>query len=240
MTTSRHDGRRASSFPLAAGVGMGLVWRGERCARADTPLRRHCRSSPAFQRINGSTRSFAPMVYVTLADHRARRTARLSSNVFRTKSRFDGSKPPAPSTPRSLLIAHCAISARSAALWHDSAFAERLGPRRSDGDPHVWIDRWSPAASGQPPTRKDRRGRLFQPTYSPRDTSRSLTATPCRRKGPSADAASYYYSLPTCVRRAPSRVRAARPRTGEAWLDHEWSSEYLTARAVGWDWIGLI
>jgi predicted secreted hydrolase len=27
--------------------------------------------------------------------------------------------------------------------------------------------------------------------------------------------------------------------SGEAWLDHEWSSEYLDPSAVGWDWIGL-
>ncbi|MCA3142379.1 MAG: lipocalin family protein [Betaproteobacteria bacterium] len=27
--------------------------------------------------------------------------------------------------------------------------------------------------------------------------------------------------------------------TGLAWLDHEWSSEILDDRAVGWDWIGL-
>ena len=26
---------------------------------------------------------------------------------------------------------------------------------------------------------------------------------------------------------------------GEAWLDHEWSSEYLEDGAVGWDWIGI-
>jgi predicted secreted hydrolase len=27
--------------------------------------------------------------------------------------------------------------------------------------------------------------------------------------------------------------------TGEAWLDHEWSSDYLESGAVGWDWIGI-
>jgi predicted secreted hydrolase len=26
---------------------------------------------------------------------------------------------------------------------------------------------------------------------------------------------------------------------GRAWLDHEWSDEYLAAEAVGWDWIGF-
>jgi predicted secreted hydrolase len=27
--------------------------------------------------------------------------------------------------------------------------------------------------------------------------------------------------------------------SGEAWFDHEWSSEYLDAQAIGWDWIGI-
>ncbi len=26
---------------------------------------------------------------------------------------------------------------------------------------------------------------------------------------------------------------------GEAWLDHEWSNEYLEPQATGWDWIGI-
>ena len=26
---------------------------------------------------------------------------------------------------------------------------------------------------------------------------------------------------------------------GLAWLDHEWSSEYLAPEARGWDWIGI-
>jgi predicted secreted hydrolase len=27
--------------------------------------------------------------------------------------------------------------------------------------------------------------------------------------------------------------------SGEAWLDHEWSSEPLAEAAVGWDWVGI-
>ena len=33
--------------------------------------------------------------------------------------------------------------------------------------------------------------------------------------------------------------RQDRPGGGEAWFDHEWSSEYLGPRATGWDWIGI-
>jgi predicted secreted hydrolase len=60
------------------------------------------------------------------------------------------------------------------------------------------------------------------------------------RKGTAADAASYYYSLPH-LRVAGSIMRgsATTEVNGEAWLDHEWSSQYLETQAVGWDWIGL-
>ena len=60
------------------------------------------------------------------------------------------------------------------------------------------------------------------------------------RKGPAPEAASYYYSLPHLkVGGAVTRRRSTDRVTGEAWLDHEWSSEYLDPKAVGWDWVGL-
>lgn len=60
------------------------------------------------------------------------------------------------------------------------------------------------------------------------------------QKGPDRKSASYYYSEPHLavsgtVTRAGTRVRVS----GEAWLDHEWSSQYLDPQAVGWDWIGM-
>ena len=61
------------------------------------------------------------------------------------------------------------------------------------------------------------------------------------RKGPAAGSASYYYSVPhLMVRGRVSRGGGSEEAVhGEAWLDHEWSSEYLDAQAVGWDWTGV-
>ena len=36
-----------------------------------------------------------------------------------------------------------------------------------------------------------------------------------------------------------TRETGKRQVTGIAWLDHEWSSQYLPEDAVGWDWIGI-
>jgi predicted secreted hydrolase len=60
------------------------------------------------------------------------------------------------------------------------------------------------------------------------------------RKGPRADQASYYYSIPHLAVSGTLEIDGARESvTGEAWLDHEWSSEYLAPDAEGWDWVGL-
>jgi predicted secreted hydrolase len=60
------------------------------------------------------------------------------------------------------------------------------------------------------------------------------------RKGPRAEQASYYYSIPhLSVRGSVERNGRREPVTGEAWLDREWSSSLLPEDAVGWDWAGL-
>jgi predicted secreted hydrolase len=60
------------------------------------------------------------------------------------------------------------------------------------------------------------------------------------RKGPSPLSASYYYSLPQ-LRVSGEIVIDGRRRvvTGEAWFDHEWSSDVLDEQARGWDWMGI-
>jgi predicted secreted hydrolase len=60
------------------------------------------------------------------------------------------------------------------------------------------------------------------------------------RKGAAPQAASYYYSLPHLAVSGSIARDGRRDKVhGEAWLDHEWSSEYLESGAVGWDWIGI-
>src|SRR5262245_49714113 len=60
------------------------------------------------------------------------------------------------------------------------------------------------------------------------------------RKGNGAEEASYYYSRPHLVVRGNIESAGRREAvTGSAWLDHEWSSQYMGADASGWDWVGL-
>lgn len=60
------------------------------------------------------------------------------------------------------------------------------------------------------------------------------------RKGPQAEQASYYYSLPQLKTSGILRLEGRDfPVEGTAWLDHEWSQSLLDPQAVGWDWIGM-
>jgi predicted secreted hydrolase len=171
---------------------------------------------------------------------------------FRTKPDIDQSNPSA-FTPRQILIAHCAISdPKRGRLWQDQRIRRAgLGlAEAASGDTDVRIDDWTLERNA--PAAADAAARsTYTAKIAADDFSFDLKLSQTQpvllngdagvsRKGPAPEAASYYYSLPhlqvsgSIARRDhPDRV------TGEAWFDHEWSSEYLDAAAVGWDWIGI-
>lgn len=60
------------------------------------------------------------------------------------------------------------------------------------------------------------------------------------RKGASATAASHYLTWPRLKTSGTVKLGAAEHAvTGEAWMDHEFSSSQLDAGQVGWDWAAL-
>jgi predicted secreted hydrolase len=162
---------------------------------------------------------------------------------FRSKPAIDGSNPSA-FTAHQLLIAHCAISDPAhGRLWQDQRI-RRAGLGLAEalvGDTRVWIDRWSLKRDAAAYTAKvDAEDFAFELTLTETQEVLLNGDGGFSRKGPVAQAASYYYSLPH-LKVAGSIARQGRRESaaGEAWLDHEWSSEYLDAAAVGWDWVGL-
>ena len=59
-------------------------------------------------------------------------------------------------------------------------------------------------------------------------------------KGPEALQASHYYSrAPLSVKARVNLGKQTQGLEGKAWLDHEWSSQFLMPGAVGWDWLGI-
>jgi predicted secreted hydrolase len=162
---------------------------------------------------------------------------------FRTKPDIDAGNP-SRFAPRQIIVAHCALSdPKRGTLWQDQKIRRAaLGLAGAmEGDTHVWIDRWS----------LKREARIYIAKIAAEDFSFDLALSETQpvlingddgvsRKGPQPQAASYYYSLPH-LRVSGTITRNGRLSRvgGEAWFDHEWSSEYLDAQAAGWDWIGI-
>ncbi|MGA9025970.1 MAG: lipocalin-like domain-containing protein [Steroidobacteraceae bacterium] len=162
---------------------------------------------------------------------------------FRTRPDVDETNPSA-FTPHQLLIAHCAVSDPTRGrLWQDQRIRRAgLGLAQArEGDTEVWIDDW----------RLQRRGADYSARLAADGFALNLTLSATRppmengqsgfsRKGPAAESASYYYSIPQ-MQIAGSLTRAGKtdPVVGTAWFDHEWSSDYLDPGATGWDWIGI-
>jgi predicted secreted hydrolase len=162
---------------------------------------------------------------------------------FRTRPETDEANPSA-FTPRQLMIAHAALSdAARGRLVHDQKLA-RAGfdlAGADEGRARVWIDDWSLAQEEN----------AYRARIAAREFALEFTFTPTQppllqgedgysRKGPEPQSASYYYSIPQLRVAGTLTDRKRRsPVSGTAWLDHEWSSSYMDARAAGWDWIGI-
>lgn len=159
----------------------------------------------------------------------------------RPERRYDN---PSAFTPRQIIIAHAALSDPDRGRLIHAQRAAREGfdlAGATQGETRVWLDDWSL-------TEQDRAYRAivswddvaFDFSLIPRDPPLLQGNAGYSRKGPAALSASYYYSIPQLAVQGNLRNGGrARRVTGLAWLDHEWSSQYLDERAVGWDWIGI-
>jgi predicted secreted hydrolase len=163
---------------------------------------------------------------------------------FRSRTAADPANPSA-FAPKQLVIGHAALSDPAAGrLVHDERSArEGFGlawAREGATDIKLGDWRMMQAPDGS-----------YRVTVHARDLGFDLHLAPTQpvlpqgergfsQKGPQARNASYYYSQPQLKVSGSAARGGARPVavTGDAWLDHEWSSEALQPEASGWDWIG--
>ncbi len=176
------------------------------------------------------------------------------TTFFRVRTGI-GEDNPSAFAPRQLLLAHAALAdPRLGRLRHDQR-AARAGfglAGAVEGYTDAWIGDWRFA---QDPPAQDPVQNPAPDRYRARVQAESfgydLTLIPAgppvpngaggfSAKAPDPRSASYYYSRPqlTVTGQVTLDGRTL-PVTGRAWLDHEWSSEYLPAGAQGWDWVGL-
>lgn len=162
---------------------------------------------------------------------------------FRTKPDINVNNP-SSFTPRQIIVAHCALSdPKRGKLWQDQKIRRAaLGlAGAAQNDTNVWIDRWSLQHQAQTYIAKIvAEDFSFDLVLSETQAMLINGEDGISRKGPQPQAASYYYSLPHMrVSGTLSRHGRVGRVGGEAWFDHEWSSEYLDPQAAGWDWIGI-
>jgi predicted secreted hydrolase len=162
---------------------------------------------------------------------------------FRNRPRI-GEESRSAFAPRQLLFAHAAIADPAAGrLLHDQR-AAREGfelAAAHEGTTDVRIDDWSLVLAGEGyRTRIAAREFALDLMFRPTQTILAQGEAGFSRKGPAAAQASYYYSRPHLAVSGTVERNGKRERVeGSAWLDHEWSSEYLAPEAAGWDWVGL-
>lgn len=145
---------------------------------------------------------------------------------------------------KQLIFAHAAVTdVTGKKLWHDQRIARESVElaQASQKDTAITLRDWSlqRGASGY---RAVAAGTGFRFQLALQETQPLLLQGDqgVSRKGPQAQQASYYYSLPqlqvTGTVGLHDRTTEVR---GTAWLDHEWSQELMHPQAVGWDWIGM-
>jgi predicted secreted hydrolase len=167
---------------------------------------------------------------------------------FRARPGVDENNP-SRFAARQVLFAHVAVSdPRAGKLLHEERSA-RAGfglAEAKTGSLDVVIDDWSlarkPASDGSARyvASVEAEGIAMQLEFIATQAPLLQGRDGFSQKGPHPLSASYYYSLPHL--QTSGRVRIGKREhkvRGTAWLDHEWSSEYLETQAKGWDWAGI-
>ena len=182
--------------------------------------------------------------YVTgWLDRSGRPSIGFQVTFFRTRPEADAKNPSAFS-PRQIVIAHAALSeAARGRLVHDQTVARAVFglAGAQEGRTHVWIDEWSLTQKDTSyAVRIPAREFALELTLSARQPPLLQGDEGYSRKGPRPASASYYYSIPHLAIAGALIEKGRRYAvSGNAWLDHEWSSSYMDERASGWDWIGI-
>jgi predicted secreted hydrolase len=161
---------------------------------------------------------------------------------FRTRPPGDAGNP-SRFAARQVLFAHAALSANGKLLHGERAARAGFGlagARTGDGDVAIRDWRLRRTPDGRWRTRVAADGFALQLDFRPTQPPLPQGQGGYSRKGPRVEEASYYYSVPHLrVSGSVRRGTRVEPVTGEAWLDREWSSNYLAPNAQGWDWTGL-
>ena len=161
---------------------------------------------------------------------------------FRTASRhhFDN---PSHFAPKQLIIAHAALTdpALGRIIYDDKMARSGFGLAYArEGNTDVKLDNWYilRESDGRYITEIHADEFDFQLLLRPTQAILLQGDNGFSRKGSNIEQASYYYSEPhLAVSGTVVHQGVSIEVHGQAWLDHEWSSEILDSGADGWDWM---
>jgi predicted secreted hydrolase len=182
--------------------------------------------------------------WIDATDSKVRAPRGFQVTFFRVRTGL-ATENPSGFAPRQVLFAHAALADPAQGKLRHAQRSARVGfglAYAHEGNLDVRLDDWS--------LRQSQPGR-YVTIVNGEDFGLELTLEATQspllqgdvglsRKGPSPRAASYYYSLPQLAVSGTITVDG-RPQavTGQAWFDHEWSSDYVDPQAQGWDWLGV-
>jgi predicted secreted hydrolase len=156
-----------------------------------------------------------------------------------------GADNPSNFAPRQVLFAHAALADPSDGKLRHAQRSARTGfdlAYSREGQLDVKLDDWSirEVAAGRYVTTVRGDDFAFELTLASTQPPLLQGERGFSRKGPDPRAASYYYSLPQLAVSGEVTVGGVtRKVSGQAWFDHEWSSDYVDEGALGWDWLGV-
>jgi predicted secreted hydrolase len=203
----------------------------------------------AFPRDEGSHPDFRiEWWYVTgqLDDGASKVKAPLGFQVtfFRVRTGLAADNP-SRFAPRQVLFAHAAVADPVSGRLHHAQRSARTGfdlAYAREGQLDVKLDDWSirQVAPGRYVTAVHGEDFDFDLTLVSTQPPLLQGERGFSRKGPDPRAASYYYSLPQLAVSGEVHVAGSTLKvSGQAWFDHEWSSDYVDEDALGWDWLGV-
>lgn len=155
-----------------------------------------------------------------------------------------GEDNPSRFAPRQLILAHAAVAdAAHGRLRHAERAARAIDPLAGAraGTTDVWIRDWAlKLEDGTYRARIAGEDFSFELDFRPNDPPVLNGDGGFSRKARDPRHASHYYSRPQMAVSGTLTLEGdSLAVSGNAWLDHEWSSGYLPPEAVGWDWLGI-
>lgn len=144
-----------------------------------------------------------------------------------------------------LILAHAALSDESARrfIYDERLNREGLSASAAEGQLSVFNESWHLEArsDGGFDLAMEAKGTALRLRLEPRTPPVIFGENGVSRKGADPTATSHYVTFPRLAATGSLNAPGASPRTlsGAAWMDHEWSSNYLSAGQTGWDWAGI-